>query len=329
MLVLGIESTAHTLGVSVVQHEHAGEPISIRSNTLDKFPSTREGFIPRKLAEHHANAYRSVLEQSLAQARVQLRDLDAVAYSQGPGIGHSLRLGYAAAASLSAFLHIPLVPVNHGVAHIEIGRETGHLQDPLVLYVSGGNTQITLRDKKTRHYRVLGETLDIGLGNFLDHVGRHLELSPPDAVGVMNAAKKGARLIELPYSVKGMSVSFTGLLTRIERLPKNERKQDVALSAQETSFAMVTEALERALCHEAKPEVLLVGGNARNPRLQEMVRAMSDEHNARFGCPSFELAGDNGAMIAVTGLKMLEHRAVPRDKKPKQKMRIDEQKITW
>ncbi|MFH0713831.1 MAG: tRNA (adenosine(37)-N6)-threonylcarbamoyltransferase complex transferase subunit TsaD [Candidatus Micrarchaeota archaeon] len=337
MKVLGIESTCHTFSIAIVEKRNG--KFTVLANEVAKYPSTCEGYIPWKLADHHAVVFQQLLSDALAKSHISLSEISAVAYSQGSGIGHCLHVGFVAAKTLSKTLAVPLVPVNHSVAHIEIGRAFNcATTDPLIVYVSGGNTQILALDvnnKKEKHYRVYGETIDIGIGNFLDVLGRDLQLKPPDAAGVAHSAGKGKKFIELPYTVRGMNLAFSGLQTYISKkvLPQIKlgklSAEDVCYSVQETAFAMLCEAVERALCHTGKKELLLCGGNARNQRLQEMLREVCHEHDVNFACTSFEYSGDQAAMIALTGIKMLESKSVPRDVTPRQRMRTDSTRIMW
>lgn len=324
MIFLGIESTAHTLGIGVYDSKKK----KILSNALDRYPSGKKGFIPRKLAEHHEKSYARVLKDCLKQSGVSLNEIDAIGYSHGPGIGHCLHVGWIAAKSLSELTGKPIVPVNHCVAHIEVTKFFTHARDPLVLYVSGGNTQIIARDGE--RYKVFGETIDIGVGNFLDNLGRMLKLESPDAVGVMNEAK-GGEMIDLPYSVKGMNVSFTGLLTHCEKLfqQKLASKKDLCYSAQETAFAMVIEASERALKHLGKKEVIVCGGVACNTRLQEMLSIMASENKCSFGVAANEYNRDNGGMIALTASKFFENNCVSMETGINQRQRTDAARICW
>ncbi|MEW5955280.1 MAG: tRNA (adenosine(37)-N6)-threonylcarbamoyltransferase complex transferase subunit TsaD [Candidatus Micrarchaeota archaeon] len=335
MKVLGIESTAHTLGVSVVESKALKKTkpspgnTRVLSNVIEKYPSTAEGYVPRKLADHHAKLLGPTLEKALAEAKTKAAELDAVAYSYGPGIGHCLHAGYVGAKALSEFLGVPLVPVNHAVAHVEVARFFTGARAPLVVYVSGGNSQVfALEDKR---YRVFGETLDIGVGNLLDNAGRILALEPPDAVGVLKLASEGKKLSSLPYTVKGMSFAFSGMLTSLKKTRPRTRqeKADACFSVQETAFSMLVEATERCLCHTRNHEVLLCGGNARNKRLQQMLALMASEQGARFCVAADEYNGDNAAMIALTGLQMLRADAVPVTSLPQQRIRIDSQRIEW
>lgn len=328
-LVLGIESSAHTLGVAVASGAKGGR---ILSNCSAKYASLKEGYIPRKLADHHAENLQKVLAQALQKAGVKLSDIDFVAYTQGPGMGHCLKVGYDAARSISAFTGAPLVPVNHAIAHAEIVRHFAKAKDPLVVYVSGGNTQILYQEKN--RYKVIGETLDIGIGNFLDLLGRSLDLEPPDAVGVLLlAAKPGRKYTELPYIVKGMSVSYSGMLTYCQKVAKEGKasKDDLCYSGQETAFAALCEASERALLHTGKREVLLCGGNGRNKRLAQMMGLMANENGARLCVCADEYLGDNAAMIALTGLLMAKSGSCKKNMnaKPVQDLRIDSSELFW
>lgn len=342
MLILGLEATAHTFGAGIVESDSTDASsvsrgdTKVLSNEIAKYPSVKEGYIPRKLAEHHAKHCRETIAAAFAKANARPKDLDAVAYSQGPGIGHCLHVGYVAAKSLSTLLGIPLVPVNHTIAHVEVGRWWCGARDPLVVYVAGGNTQIAARVREGNgwRYRVFGETLDIGLGNFLDLVGRKLELEPPDAVGVLKAAANGRKFVRLPYTVKGMNLAYSGMLTALERIRgvgsiAEQQDEDLCFSAQETAFAALVEASERCLCHTRNPEVLLCGGNARNRRLQEMLRLMSEEQRARFCVTPDEYSGDQAGMIALTGLLQYLSGTGLGDAEPRQKMRLDSRVIRW
>jgi glycoprotease/Kae1 family metallohydrolase len=191
-----------------------------------------------------------------------------------------------------------MIPVNHCVAHLEIGRLTG-ATDPVLLYASGANTQIIAY--AAGKYRVFGETLDIGIGNFIDTFARYIGLGFPGGPKIMELAKTG-KYIEIPYSIKGMDVAFSGLLTNLkQKYDKGISKNDLCYSLQETAFAMLIEAAERALAHTGKKELLLGGGVACNTRLQEMARIMCEERGCKFFVPQNSLLIDNGGMIAYLG----------------------------
>ncbi len=341
MFILGFECTAHTFGAAVVESRiDRGKKAKLsKKNTkivseIDiKYPSLKEGFIPRKLADFHAKNFDSIISGALSKAHVAISDLDAVCYSYGPGIGHCLHLGYIAAKALSVSQKIPLVPVNHALSHIEIARFHSGFDDPLAIYVSGGNTQVLVLEElsgDSRRYRVLGETLDIGLGNFLDQLGRHLQLSPPDAVGVMREAANGRNLVDLPYVVKGMNASFSGILTAARKIDTQKIPiPDICYSSQEYAFSALLEASERAFTLTRKKQITGVGGNYRNKRLQEMTIDLALEHSIPCYFPPFELLGDNAGMIAITGALEFASGCFSKNAEPNQKARIDAEVVGW
>jgi glycoprotease/Kae1 family metallohydrolase len=296
MLVLGIESTAHTFGIAILKGS------KILANARSSYTTEKGGMIPAKVAQHHEDAYVPTLQQALAKANVKLDDIDLVAYSNAPGLGHALRIGAAAAKSIALRVRAPLVPVNHAIAHLEIARLVTKAKDPVLLYASGANTQVIAYDEGK--YRVFGETLDIGVGNFLDTLARNMGLGFPGGPKVEALAARGNKLIMLPYSIKGMDVSFAGLETHTKRLLGKHASEDIAYSAQEHVFAMLVEAAERAMAHLGKEELALGGGVACNARLQQMCHIMCRERNARCFIPASEFLVDNAAMIAWAGCLM-------------------------
>jgi glycoprotease/Kae1 family metallohydrolase len=299
MLCLGIESTAHTLGIGIFRDR---KPLS---NAKRVYKPINEGIVPRKAADYHSAEFAPLLSESLSFAGVKLSDIDLFAFSQGPGIGQCLRTSCAAAKYLALKHNKPIIGVNHCAAHVEISKLCAGFTDPLVLYVSGGNTQIIIEEpagKGRKRYHVLGETLDIGVGNLFDNLGRAMGLEYAHGSVLEEMAKKG-KYVELPYTVKGMNLLFTGLQTAAEKKLATAGKEDVTYSVMETSFAMLTEATERALCLSKKKEVLVCGGVACNKKLQGMFASMAEEQGARFGVAPNEFNADNGAMIAYTGIE--------------------------
>jgi universal protein Kae1 len=328
-LVLGIESTAHTSSVGIAQLEE-GPEWKVLSNRFANYAPIEGGIHPREAANHHAEEIPRLVRESLDAAGIVASELDAVAFAQGPGLGPCLRTGASAARALALTLDRPLVGVNHCVAHLEIGRAMMGCDDPVLLYTSGGNTQVIAY--AAGRYRVFGETLDIGVGNMLDKLGREMGLPFPAGPTIERMAREGERLLPLPYSVKGMDVAFSGLLTAaIQLMAKEVDPGDLTLSVQETAFAMLVEVTERAMAHVGRDEVLLGGGVAANGRLREMASIMAEERGASFYVPPKDLCIDNGAMIAVLGATMMEAGAVtPLDASGvRQRFRTDEVEVTW
>ncbi len=298
MRALGIEGTAWSLSVAVVDDED----VILMVN--DPYIPKEGGIHPREASQHHSDRLPEVLSKVFE--KISPKEIDLIAFSQGPGMGPCLRVVATAARYLSLKLNLPLVGVNHCLAHVEVGRWKSDAKKPVTLYVSGGNSQVIAR--KGNRYRVFGETLDIGIGNALDKLARHMGLKHPGGPKIEELAKKGKKYYHLPYVVKGMDFSFSGMVTAAQKLfDAGIPAEDIAYSFQETAFAMLTEVTERALAYLNLDEVLLVGGVGANERLQEMLRIMCEDRGARFYMPPKELMGDNGAMIAYTGLLMYKH----------------------
>jgi universal protein Kae1 len=297
MIALGVESTADNLGIGIVSSDKR-----VLANILDIHVPKEGGIHPREAARHHSEQMGDTVKKALDAAAVSVKEIDIVAFAQGPGLGPCLRTGATSARALASYLDKPLVGVNHCVAHVEIGRMATGAEDPLTLYVSGGNTLVS--GYESGRYRIFGETLDIAVGNCLDTFARAAGLEYPGGPDIERKAAQGEKLIPLPYTVKGMDVSYSGLLTAItaELQTGKHRVEDLCFSLQETAYAMLGEITERALAHTSKPELLLTGGVAANKRLGSIVKSIAEEHGAKPYAVPIRLAADNGAMIAWTGI---------------------------
>lgn len=199
-----------------------------------------------------------------------------------------------------------------------MGREITGAANPVVLYVSGGNTQVIAYAEQ--RYRIFGEALDIAVGNCLDRFARTLAISNDPAPGynIEQLAKHGTHLVELPYTVKGMDCSFSGILAVVDSLAQQlltgkpkpllrpdgglVTKEDLCFSLQETVFAMLVEITERAMAHVGSQQVLIVGGVGCNERLQEMMGLMAGERGGSVFATDERFCIDNGIMIAHAGL---------------------------
>jgi N6-L-threonylcarbamoyladenine synthase/protein kinase Bud32 len=327
---LGIESSADDFGVGIATFD--GE---ILANKSDSYIPTEGGIHPREAAQHHASVADKVIAAALEKSGVKTRDIGMIAFSQGPGLGPALRTGATIARTLASYLNMPLIGVNHSIAHIEIGKLKTGMVDPLTLYVSGGNTMVTAFE--SGRYRIFGETLDIALGNCLDVFARAAGLRHkkglPLGAAIEQIALKGTELVNLPYVVKGMDMSLSGLLTAATALLQKDEYnlEDLCYSLQEHVFSMVTEVTERALAHTEKKEVLLTGGVAANKRLQAMLRIISEEHDSQFNVVPLEYATDNGAMIAWTGTLAYQHGLTTpiEESSVKLRWRVDKVDVPW
>jgi len=324
MICLGIEGTAEKTGIGIV--EDNGKVLSLAGRQL--FPESG-GIHPREAADHHSKYIPKLIKEATQEANISLNEIDLISFSRGPGLGPALRTTATASRALALSLNVPIIGVNHCIGHIEIGKLDTGANDPLSLYVSGGNSQVIAYEYG--RYRVFGETLDIAIGNALDQFGRETGLPHPGGPVIEKLAKSG-NYIDLPYSVKGMDLSFSGLMSAATRkFVEGVAIEDICFSFQETAFSMLVEVTERALSHTKKDEVMLCGGVAANKRLQEMLETMANDHYSKFYMPKMEYCGDNGAMIAWLGLLM--NNSFGSDKLENtnviQRFRTDEVNVPW
>jgi len=341
---LGIEGSANKIGVGIVTYDTEschGEVISNPRRTY--VPPRGQGFLPKDTAAHHRSHVIALVDEALKQGGITLDRVDCICYTKGPGMAAPLLNGAIVARTISLLGRgeksrgeesrgeegIPLIAVNHCVAHIEMGRMVTGASDPVVLYVSGGNTQIIAYS--LQRYRIFGETIDMAVGNCLDRFARILNLdnypSPgynieqlaAAAVANSNRDQRPLKMVELPYAVKGMDVSFSGILshieqvarTRLNRGPDPLTPEDLCYSLQETIFAMLVETTERAMAHVGSKEVMIVGGVGCNLRLQEMMGQMVRQRGGTLHATDDRYCIDNGAMIAQAGLEMFRTGVYP------------------
>jgi N6-L-threonylcarbamoyladenine synthase/protein kinase Bud32 len=298
----------------------------------DAYQPESGGIHPREAAEHMSDAIPRVIETALDEAD---GPVDAVAFSRGPGLGPCLRTVGTAARALAQTLDVPLVGVNHMVAHLEIGRQQSGFDSPVCLNASGANAHVL--GYRNGRYRVLGETMDTGVGNAIDKFTRHVGWSHPGGPKVEEAAKDG-EYVELPYVVKGIDFSFSGIMSAAKDVYDGRQSagdgvpvEDVCYSLQENVFAMLTEVAERALSLTGSDEMVLGGGVGQNARLREMLAEMCDQRDAEFFAPEPRFLRDNAGMIAALGVEMLragdtldvEESAVDPNFRP------DEVPVTW
>ncbi|MFB6134345.1 MAG: bifunctional N(6)-L-threonylcarbamoyladenine synthase/serine/threonine protein kinase [Halanaeroarchaeum sp.] len=294
MRVLGIEGTAWAASAAVYDDETDDVFIETQAYQPDS-----GGIHPREAAEHMREAIPAVVETALGAAA---GPIDAVAFSRGPGLGPCLRIVGTAARSLAQGLDVPLVGVNHMVAHLEIGRHRSGLDSPVCLNVSGANAHVL--GYRNGRYRVLGETMDTGAGNAIDKFTRHVGWSHPGGPKVEAAAEDG-EYVDLPYVVKGMDFSFSGIMSAAKQAyDDGVPVEDVSRGLQETMFAMLTEVAERAMSLTGRDELVVGGGVAQNERLREMLREMTDRRGADLYVPEARFLRDNAGMIAVLGATM-------------------------
>ncbi|EIJ88597.1 N6-L-threonylcarbamoyladenine synthase [Nematocida parisii] len=331
MLIVGLEGSANKLGVGIVNGQ------CILANERNTYvPPQGEGFKITEAAMHHQANIMEVFKRAVEKANIKVADIEYIAYTAGPGIGPCLQAVAVFAKVLSVMYNIPVVPVNHCVAHIEMGRFITQSNNPTILYVSGGNTQIIVYHN--RKYKVYGETLDIAIGNCLDRLARTLNISnyPSPGYNIEQLAKKGTEYIKLPYIIKGMDVSFSGLLSYVQKYLQgkeltDELKANICYSVQETAFAMLVEVSERAMACADSNEILVVGGVGCNKRLQKMASDMAEQRGGTGYSADERYCIDNGLMIAHTAYKMISagYKCTDNSCHVSQRYRTDTVDVIW
>ncbi|QCC50674.1 bifunctional N(6)-L-threonylcarbamoyladenine synthase/serine/threonine protein kinase [Halapricum salinum] len=312
--VLAIEGTAWAASAAVFETTDPTERTDDERVDIftDAYAPDSGGIHPREAAEHMHEAIPKVVAQARETAETWAAEhdeqtqnpVDAVAFSRGPGLGPCLRIVATAARATAQRFDVPLVGVNHMVAHLEIGRHRSGFESPVCLNASGANAHIL--GFRNGRYRVLGETMDTGVGNAIDKFTRHLGWSHPGGPKVEQRAKEGD-FLDLPYVVKGMDFSFSGIMSAAKQaVDDDEPVEDVCFALQEHIFAMLTEVSERALSLTGSGQLVLGGGVAQNARLRGMLESMCAQRGAEFYAPEPRFLRDNAGMIAVLGAKMYD-----------------------
>jgi len=283
MKILGIETSCDETAAAVVENGRR-----VLSNVIASQIPLHEktgGVVPEVAAREHAVKIVPVINDALDKADLALKDIDAIAYTQGPGLLSSLIIGATAARIMSSNAEKPLIPVNHITGHIYANWLEETDEDPIkfpliVLTVSGGHNDLVLM-KSHAEYQLIGETMDDAAGEAFDKVARLLGLGYPGGPAISRAAENGEAKYKLPIvyiDKKTFNFSFSGLKTAVLNLVKEQGKlstnfiNDCAASFQEAACCVLSDKLLRASEEFGVNEIHLAGGVSANKRLREMVR---------------------------------------------------------
>lgn len=319
-LVLGIETSCDETGVGLVRG--ADLLANVIASSMEEH-ARYGGVVPEVAARAHLEAFEPTLMAALATAGVALRDVDAIAVTNGPGLSGALMVGIAAAKALAISLDRPLYAVNHLVGHVGVDVLSGEeLQYPTIaLLVSGGHTSLLLVRDLVSDVELLGETIDDAAGEAFDKVARLLGLLYPGGPEIDRAAREGdgeairfPRGLSLPKDMERhrYDFSFSGLKTAVARMVEGERDAgrevpvaDVAASFREAVVdVLITKALAACVDHGV-PRLLLGGGVIANARLREVAEARCAQAGVELRIPPLDLCTDNGAMIAALGAQLV------------------------
>ena len=323
MNVLGIESSCDETGVALVQAAGNGVPrlVAHALHSQVDMHQAYGGVVPELASRDHIRRVLPLTKQVLSQAQMVLSDIDAVAYTRGPGLAGALLVGAGVACSLAAALGRPVI----GIHHLE-----GHLLSPFLsadppefpfvaLLVSGGHTQLMRVDAVAR-YTLLGESIDDAAGEAFDKSAKLMGLGYPGGPALARLAEFGdASTFALPRPLLhsgNLDFSFAGLKTAVRtqlmKLGSNVCEQDKAHLAASTQQAIVDVLVRKslqALRDTGLTRIVVAGGVGANARLREQLNRECAKRNVKVHYPELALCTDNGAMIALAGAMRLQHDA--------------------
>jgi len=313
MLVLGIETSCDETGIALYHTERGLLSHALYSQT--EMHGEYGGVVPELASRDHIRRVLPLIRQTLTAAKLGLHDINAVAYTQGPGLAGALLVGASIGAALGYALKIPVL----GIHHLE-----GHLLSPLLstpapafpfvaLLVSGGHTQL-MEVAGVGSYKLLGETVDDAAGEAFDKTAKLLGLGYPGGPALSKLADKftqsgepGRFKLPRPMLHSGdLNFSFSGLKTAVLTLVNKhemteETRGGIALAFQEAAVEVLVEKSLAALVQTGLTQLVVAGGVGANRQLRESLSRRAEKMGAAVFYPELEFCTDNGAMIAFAG----------------------------
>lgn len=314
-LILGIESSCDDTGVAIIKDDSTllANVVSSQIDVHAKYG----GVMPEIASRLHAENITICLEKALNDAKVEFKDLSAIAVTSGPGLIGALHVGLQTAKTLSMIYNIPLISVHHLAGHIYANNFEGEIKYPcLALIVSGGNSEIVYMESELK-FKVVGQTMDDAIGECIDKVARIMGLPYPGGPHIDKMAKLGNNLYKLPIpkddgscnlSFSGLKTAVTNLVHKMEQNKAPYDKNDIACSFQTIAMEQIFNKLIRALGLYEVKQVVLGGGVSANSYLRsEIVKRVKDYNvDIEVILPSLWCCMDNAAMIALVGSKMYD-----------------------
>ena len=312
MLILGIESSCDETGVALFNTEGTGSLLSHALHSQILMHREYGGVVPELASRDHIRRTIPLLRKTLSDAGRSLNEIDAIAYTQGPGLAGALLVGAAFAEGLAMSLGIPTVPVHH----LE-----GHLLSPLLsrnppqfpfvaLLVSGGHSQL-MRVTGIGEYQLLGETLDDAAGEAFDKTAKLLGLPYPGGPALAELAERGhPEAVKFPRPMLhsgDLDFSFSGLktavLTRVREIgdPDEQQRADIARGFQDAIVEVLIKKSMRAIKQSGLKRLVVAGGVGANRELRRQLNALAEKAKITVYYPELEFCTDNGAMIALAG----------------------------
>jgi len=302
--ILGIESSCDETAIAVVKNGR-----EILSNVINSQIPIHEkfgGVVPEIASRCHIEVINQIMKKALAEANIELKDIDAIAVTQGPGLVGALLVGVSYAKGLAYASGKPLVAVNHLEGHIAANYLCFKELEPpfLCLQISGGNTQL-IEVNGYNDFEVLGKTRDDAVGEAFDKVARVVGLGYPGGPKVDNLAKEGNPVYDLPRTnLEGLDFSFSGIKTAVINLnhkDPNINKADLCASFQQAVTDMLITNSIKAINQTNSKKFVIAGGVSRNSYIRKAFTDLGKEMNLEIYYPEPILCTDNGAMIAAQG----------------------------
>lgn len=303
MKILAVETSCDETSIAIIDNA------KILSNVVfSQIDSHKKygGVVPELASRLHFENFGYVLEQALNDAKLNIEDIEQIAYTEKPGLIGCLHIGKMIAKTLSSYLNAPLIPCDHLEGHIySVAIKNDFIFPALFLIASGGHTQLVLL-KKHLDFHVLGSTLDDAVGEAYDKVGRLLGYSYPAGPIIDNNSKKGQDSFELPVlkKNKNLNFSFSGLKSFCANLidknknNKNFNKIDFCTSFQNTIIKILFTKIDLAV-NKYKPKMIsIVGGVSANSLIRKTLQEYGKKQNINIFLPDLIYCTDNAAMIA-------------------------------
>lgn len=306
-IILAIESSCDETSIAIIKD---GELLSNVVATQIKMHQQFGGVMPELASRLHCENVLFVLDEALTKANVSLEDVDAFAFTRGPGLIGALHIGMQVAKTLAMLFDKPLIPVHHLAGHIYANEFVKPLKFPLLsIVVSGGNTEFVYM-KESMDFEIIGETKDDAIGECFDKVARTLGLPYPGGIPIDKLSKEGKHTYKLPTPLHddSLNFSYSGLKTAVINLVNNEKQKgneinipDLCKSFQDVAIGMIMDRLEKALNRYNIKQVVLAGGVSANSYLREQMHNRLDNTDIDLIVPPIWCTTDNAAMIARLG----------------------------
>ena len=308
MIILAIESSCDDTCVAILKDK---ELLSNVVSSQTEFHNKYGGVMPELASRLHVEKISFVIKEALTKANIELKDIDYIAFTVGPGLVGSLHVGMQAAKTLALLLNKPLVPIHHLAGHIYSNRFVKEFNFPLMaLVVSGGNTELVYMEDELK-FKIIGETLDDAVGEAYDKVSRLLGTGYPGGPAIDKLAHIGEITYKLPmpknddsldFSYSGLKSAVINLIHNMDQRNQEYKKEDIAASFQDVATNILIKKVKLAL--KQYPEVktfVASGGVAANSGLREKLQDLleSKHKNIDLILPKLALCGDNAAMIGM------------------------------